>query len=188
MLGKIEGRKRRGQQRMRWLYAITDSMDMTLSEVQEMEKDREAWCAVVQGVSKSQTGLSNWKQQKAEKWSLREEKQMMQVGWLPRAAAQTEVWGWHAGRPIFLHWRGLPPNPVGSGGHSPQRSMERNLLKRAEGPPPVFSWLLINKGAYGNSGGQKRNNWKKQREFQEKFVSAPAKVENLIILRVSQSS
>ena len=52
MLGKIEGRRRRGQQRMRWLYSITDSMDMNLGKSQEMVKDRKAWHAAVHGVSK----------------------------------------------------------------------------------------------------------------------------------------
>ena len=60
MLEKIEGKRRKGWQRMRWLVSITDSMNMNLSKLQEIVEDREGWCTAVHGVTKSQTWLTNW--------------------------------------------------------------------------------------------------------------------------------
>ena len=105
MLGGIGGRRRRGRQRMRWLDGITDSMDVSLSELWELVMDREAWCAAIHGVAKSWTRLSNWSDLI---WRLKIKRQRL-PWWLSGKKKKKKKTTCQWGRHRFNPWSGMIP-------------------------------------------------------------------------------
>ena len=149
MLGKIEGKRRRGRQRMRWLDGITDSMDMSLSKFWEMVKDRKSWCAAVHGVAKGQTQLSDWTELKP---SLLTWTSPQTVSWIhssSHSAARVTLSWWksgHAPSLLLTHVRcsseQLPwhaPSPPAAAPSISQRGVrarQSQLAASLRTPPP----------------------------------------------------
>ena len=127
MLGKTEGR-RRGWKRMRWLVGITDSMDMSLSKLQELVMDREAWCAAVREVAKSQTRLSDWTEVKVH------------MGF-PGGSDSKES-AWNAGDPGWIP--GLGRSPGERNGYLLQYSCLENSMHKGAWQA-ILCWLYTNK-------------------------------------------